>query len=128
MTFEISEESKNGLRKKQTEDGDQRRERGDRQRDRDIRDPGDRRHRSVPWSGSARSHCVSRAEDDERREKRRSSKPDPDHEDHDHHERRGHHSSSESRKHERHSESRKSQGELAGCMDRENVISFPICY
>lgn len=50
MTFEISEESKNGLRKKQTEDGDQRRERGDRQRDRDIRDPGDRRHRSVPWA------------------------------------------------------------------------------
>ena len=72
------------------------------------------------------SHPVSRAEDDERREKRRSSKPDPDHEDHDHHERRGHHSSAESRKHERHSEPRKTQGELAACMDMQYVISFPI--
>ena len=45
MTFEISEESKNGLRKKLTEDGDQRRER---QREgHQHRDPGDRRHRSV---------------------------------------------------------------------------------
>ena len=50
MTFEISEESKNGMRKKQTEDGDQRRERGERQREghqHQHRDPGDRRHRSV---------------------------------------------------------------------------------
>ena len=48
MTFEISEESKNGLRKKQTEDSDQRRERGERQREgHQHRDPGDRRHRSV---------------------------------------------------------------------------------
>mgnify|MGYP001228031431 CR=1 FL=1 len=40
MTFEISEESKNGSRKKQAEDGEQRRERGDRQRDQ-HRDPGE---------------------------------------------------------------------------------------
>ena len=120
VTFEISEESKNGSKKKQAEDGDHRRERGERQRDH-PRDPGERRHRSALFSLDLDRLFVKdyprNADDDERREKRRSSKQEPDNDDQDHHERsregRSHHSSSESRKHERHSESRKSQGKIS---------------